>query len=522
MTTRNILITGATDGIGLALARHYQHQEPAARLVLIGRRPLPELDPQLFRPQTYCPVDLAQPTCATQLLLWLHENKIGHLNLVFHNAALGFVGPPAGQSAEKIRDLIAVNLRAPVALTHALLPLVAVNGRIVFLSSVAVALPTPTYAVYTATKVALEGFARNLRTELTVSHPTVQIQIIRPGATRTGMHRKSGATFDTTRFAAAEHVAAQIARAATHPQPEVTLGLNNRWLYLAGRRLARPLDALLTAQAAWRQGHAARPARRAGAVTPPHCVITGAADGIGRALALAFAAAGYQITGIDVDPARSAATTTALKAQGAQVTFLHADLTDDAALTQTVAALLAGPPITILVHNAGINAVGAFANSDLAQQQRVLDLNLQAPLLLTAALLDAGHLTTTGALVFLASLSHFVGYPGAAVYAASKDGLAAYARSLRIALAPQTVLTVFPGPTRTAHARRYSPDNRREGRRMPPDVLAAQIVQAVQQGRSWLIPGWGNRVAAVVGVVAPRLMEQIMRRAILDRLPVTK
>jgi len=84
------------------------------------------------------------------------------------------------------------------------------------------------------------------------------------------------------------------------------------------------------------------------------------------------------------------------------------------------------------------------------------------------------------------------------------------------------VLTVFPGPTRTAHARRYSPDNRREGRRMPPDVLAAQIVQAVQQGRSWLIPGWGNRVAAVVGVVAPRLMEQIMRRAILDRLPVTK
>jgi len=97
----------------------------------------------------------------------------------------------------------------------------------------------------------------------------------------------------------------------------------------------------------------------------------------------------------------------------------------------------------------------------------VLAVNLTAPLHLTGALLQAGKIAPGGSLVFVSSLSRLLSYPGAAVYAASKDGLASYARSLAVALAPQKmhVLTVYPGPTRTAHARRYSPDNSREARR---------------------------------------------------------
>ena len=184
------------------------------------------------------------------------------------------------------------------------------------------------------------------------------------------------------------------------------------------------------------------------------------------------------------------------------------------------AALTGGPPLDVLIHNAGISAVGPFVDSDLAAQQAVLSVNLEAPLVLTAAILQRAHLSAHGTIVFLSSLSHFVSYPGAAVYAASKDGLAAYARSVAVALSPAGihVLSVFPGPTRTAHARRYSPDNRREARRMAPDLLASQIFNAIRLRRKRLIPGWGARLAAIGAQVAPRIFEALMRRAIFDKI----
>ncbi|MDQ6613078.1 MAG: SDR family NAD(P)-dependent oxidoreductase, partial [Gemmatimonadota bacterium] len=121
-------------------------------------------------------------------------------------------------------------------------------------------------------------------------------------------------------------------------------------------------------------------------------------------------------------------------------------------------------------------------------------------------------------LVFISSLSHFVGYPGAATYAASKDGLHAYASSLSASTRSLRVLTVYPGPTRTAHARRYSPDNTRETRRMPPDRLALAILGAVQQRRRTLIPGAANRMFALLGVSARGLTNILMRRALFDKL----
>ncbi|MDQ3250668.1 MAG: short-chain dehydrogenase, partial [Chloroflexota bacterium] len=80
------------------------------------------------------------------------------------------------------------------------------------------------------------------------------------------------------------------------------------------------------------------------------------------------------------------------------------------------------------------------------------------------------------------------------------------------------VLTVYPGPTRTEHARRYSPDNRRERHRMAPERLARQILRAVQTGKQRLIPGQGNHILAILGRIFPHLMAQVMRRTIFDKL----
>jgi short-subunit dehydrogenase len=249
-------------------------------------------------------------------------------------------------------------------------------------------------------------------------------------------------------------------------------------------------------------------------------LITGAADGIGRALALRGAQAGYAILGMDIDAERSAQTQAEVAAQGKAARFIQANLADAEEVTRLVAQLAEEPPLDLLIHNAGINAVGSFGLLPLAQQQAVLAVNLTAPLLLTAGLLRAERLRPGGSIVFVSSLSHYVSYPGAAVYAAAKDGLASYARSLRVALAPQKihVLTVFPGPTRTAHAHRYSPNNSREAKRMPPAELADQILRAVEHRQSTLIPGWSNRLFAIAGRLLPGVVEGAMRKAIYEKV----
>ncbi len=252
-----------------------------------------------------------------------------------------------------------------------------------------------------------------------------------------------------------------------------------------------------------------------------HCLITGAADGIGKALALRFARAGYTITGVDVDAVRAEQTVAAINAVGGRADFRLTDLSQPSNIAPLVADLAHRPPLDVCIHNAGSSAVGRFADLPVAQQTAVIHLNLLAPMLLTQGILQTKRLNQPSVLVFIASLSRFTGYPGAAVYGASKDGLASYARSLSVSLAGQQthVLTVYPGPTRTAHARRYSPDNRNEQRRMPPETLADAIVKAVEARQRQLIPGAANYLMATIGHYFPRLAEFGMYKAIFEKLP---
>lgn len=245
-----------------------------------------------------------------------------------------------------------------------------------------------------------------------------------------------------------------------------------------------------------------------------HAVITGAANGIGEALARRFVRAGYAVTGVDVDAGGAANLERELG-----VVFIVADLSNDAGIAHVHDQLGSMDTIDVLIHNAGINAVGRFHRVGLTDLEKVIAINFEAPMELTARLLEANRVAHGGSLVFVSSLSHYVSYPGAAVYAAAKSGLASYARSLSVALAPRDihVMTVFPGPTRTAHARRYSPDNSREEKRMPPEELAEVIHRGIGKRKRLLVPGFGNRTAAILGTWCPRIVERVMRRAMLGR-----
>ena len=236
----NILITGATDGIGLALAKHYQAQN--MRLILIGRKPLTELDPNFFNTENYCQSDLSQPDTVPHIADWLNARNIQHLDIALHNAGVGWYGDPSLQPHPSIDELLQVNLVTPLALTHALLPRLQ-SGRIAFISSIAAQAPAAKYAVYAATKSALDGFARSLRIE---SNGNPFVQVIHIGAARTNMHTKLGIAeqLKAERFPSAEWTAQQIARALQTQKSEVTIGSVNKILRWAGSHFPSMIDSL--------------------------------------------------------------------------------------------------------------------------------------------------------------------------------------------------------------------------------------------------------------------------------------
>ncbi|MDE3000618.1 MAG: SDR family NAD(P)-dependent oxidoreductase [Gemmatimonadota bacterium] len=237
---KTVLITGATDGIGRALAEIYRARDE--RLVLVGRRPLDSLEGVLYTEETYCKADLSKQDCADQVCSFLSSREIESLDLAIHNAATGYYGSVADQPGSVIREVVAVNLLAPLRLTHALVPHVKnTGGKHVLIGSIAHAFPCPEFAVYAATKEALDVFGRNLRVE-----GDVNVQVIHPGATQTGIHRKSGRRDGNTgAFPPAERVARRIARVIDGRRSVATIGLRNRWLRLCGRYCDGVIEALM-------------------------------------------------------------------------------------------------------------------------------------------------------------------------------------------------------------------------------------------------------------------------------------
>lgn len=235
-------------------------------------------------------------------------------------------------------------------------------------------------------------------------------------------------------------------------------------------------------------------------------VVTGAGGGIGRALTRALVGRGMRVVGVDLDH----------EALDALASELGDRFEGHVADLRHLEQLPGTEPIDLLVHSAGISCVGRFADRPLAPQLDVVAVNQEAPIRLTERALARRRLI--GGVVFVSSLSHYVGYPGAAVYAATKDGLAAYASALRAASEERQILTVFPGPTRTEHARRYSPRGSDPSRRMPPEEVADAIVRALLAGESELVPGGGNQALAWLGARAPRVGEWLMQRFVLRRL----
>ncbi|HEY1159719.1 MAG TPA: SDR family NAD(P)-dependent oxidoreductase [Terracidiphilus sp.] len=177
-------------------------------------------------------------------------------------------------------------------------------------------------------------------------------------------------------------------------------------------------------------------------------VVTGAAQGIGSAIAGELHAQGARLLLVDCNAAGVAATAESLRKAGrAAVDFAVADLADPNAieLLATQIAVLESR-IDVLVNNAGIESDLPFAQVTAAVFDRVIAVNLRAPLLVSQALAPLFP-AAGGAIVNVSSIHASHAFPNAIPYASSKAGLLALTRNLALELAPRKIRVnaVCPG-----------------------------------------------------------------------------
>lgn len=167
---------------------------------------------------------------------------------------------------------------------------------------------------------------------------------------------------------------------------------------------------------------------------PEHVVfITGAASGIGRALALGAARQGAVVWATDLDAAGASAVAAECRAFGAQSRDLQLDVTDDAAVKAAIAAVVAADGrVDYCFNNAGIGFAGEFRDSTMDQWRRVFEVNCFGVLHVAHAayrqMVAQGH----GHLVNTASLAGLLPTPGLSAYGASKWAVVSLTQSLRL------------------------------------------------------------------------------------------
>ena len=190
-------------------------------------------------------------------------------------------------------------------------------------------------------------------------------------------------------------------------------------------------------------------------------VVTGAAQGIGKAIAEQFAAAGARLALVDYNRQGAEAVAIALQDKGSeQIVVIEANLAElDDARKVIPAVREALGPVQILVNNAGIFPARQVEEITVEEWDRVMAINLRSVFMLSQAVLpDLRAAGRAGRLINISSGAAKTGAQGAH-YAASKAGVIAMTKSFATSLGPSgaTANAIAPGPTRTDDPVRWAP-----------------------------------------------------------------
>jgi NAD(P)-dependent dehydrogenase (short-subunit alcohol dehydrogenase family) len=192
------------------------------------------------------------------------------------------------------------------------------------------------------------------------------------------------------------------------------------------------------------------------------CVVTGAGSGIGRTVAVRFAAEQARVACLDIDAEAASATAAKIAASGGASRAYACDVGDGDAVEETFARIETdfGEPLSVLHANAGIEGrIAPFWELSGEEWDRVFAVNVRGPFLCAKHAMPSMRRKGRGSIVITGSNSSFIAFPGWAAYTASKGAVLMLAKSLAIDLAPHNIRVnaVCPGPTDTAMFRRGHP-----------------------------------------------------------------
>jgi len=193
----HVVVTGASSGIGEALAREYLKR--GASLTLVARRK-DRLEEIAGGEASRCHLVGADLTDHVRACDWVDaaEKALGPIDVLVNNAGVQIVAPTVDTSVEDGERLLQLNVLSPLRLIKRVLPDMLARGRgsIVDIASMAAIAPTPGMFYYNASKAALGAASEGLRGELRGSG--VRVMTVYPGPVRTPMEAKGREAYEQT------------------------------------------------------------------------------------------------------------------------------------------------------------------------------------------------------------------------------------------------------------------------------------------------------------------------------------
>jgi short-subunit dehydrogenase len=248
-------------------------------------------------------------------------------------------------------------------------------------------------------------------------------------------------------------------------------------------------------------------------------VVTGAASGIGRAIAAALARRGCHLALADIDDAALEGTAEEIAASGVRISRHHLDVADTAAVAALPQQVTAKHPgVDVLVNNAGVALFGTFEQVTAGDFEWLFAINFWGVVRMTRAFLPLLHEREEARLVNMSSVFGLIAPPGQTAYSASKFAVRGFSEALRheLTMTRIGVTVVHPGGVATSivkNARRSASvaEAEAEGRResfesflrLPPEAAGEIIVRGIENRKARVLVGSDAKRIALIERLRP-------------------
>lgn len=450
-TGRVVVVTGAAGGIGRALVELFAADGDRVVAVDLAGTDVAEVAASLGPEHLGLTCDVTSEADILALFAQIDE-RFGRIDVLVNNAAMGpTMAPTIETGLDAFRKAIGVNLVGPFMMAREAVRRMKPGGAIVNTASLAGVLGNPRRNAYAASKAGLISLTKSLACEWAARG--LRVNAVAPGYVRTPM------VAELERLGKADLAAVRrrVPMGRMGRPDEIAQALR----FLASDRARYATGSVLAVDGGWasfnQPGDAhppvdGTPAEELERPDLPHdgriVVVTGAARGIGEAMAHAFAANGDTVVALDQDGAGAMAVASSL---GSPHLALALDVTSEERVVEAFATIQAHfGRVDILVNNA---AIADQFKPGLDQSPRdleaVLDVNLAGSFLCSREALKAMQ---PGAMILnVGSINTFLPFAPRHAYGASKAGIDILTRCMAAELAPSGIrtATIAPGYIRT-------------------------------------------------------------------------